>query len=119
MKCPNCSADAADGAVECASCGVLFAKWKEKSDRERDKIQREAELKPAQELPVLDRRFALGVAATVVAIWALGLLGYFLSHPVRVKRDARNIHGGVPESMSDVAPAVKEYREASWTESSK
>lgn len=32
MTCPSCAASAADGAVECPSCGVIFAKWKSRTD---------------------------------------------------------------------------------------
>jgi len=28
MTCPRCSADAADAALECPSCGIVFAKWR-------------------------------------------------------------------------------------------
>ncbi len=28
MKCPNCGIPAADGALDCPGCGVVFAKWR-------------------------------------------------------------------------------------------
>lgn len=28
MTCPRCSADVADGALDCPSCGIIFAKWR-------------------------------------------------------------------------------------------
>lgn len=34
MKCPSCSADGPDEAAECAVCGVNYAKWKAKLDKE-------------------------------------------------------------------------------------
>ena len=30
MPCPNCAAPAADGALDCASCGLVFEKWRRK-----------------------------------------------------------------------------------------
>jgi hypothetical protein len=29
MKCPKCSFEQADGSTECASCQIIFAKWKQ------------------------------------------------------------------------------------------
>lgn len=33
MNCPNCGAAAAEGAADWASCGVIFAKWRERAAR--------------------------------------------------------------------------------------
>ncbi|TBR17679.1 hypothetical protein EPO15_16435 [bacterium] len=33
MRCPSCSTEGADGAADCGSCGVNFAKWKAKADK--------------------------------------------------------------------------------------
>jgi hypothetical protein len=33
MRCPNCREYGPDGGAECLACGLIFAKWKEKSSR--------------------------------------------------------------------------------------
>jgi hypothetical protein len=33
MTCPRCSADSAEGALDCPSCGVVFAKWRPPRNR--------------------------------------------------------------------------------------
>jgi hypothetical protein len=35
MTCPRCSAPADDGALDCPSCGIVFAKWRPRTVRER------------------------------------------------------------------------------------
>ena len=34
MKCPNCGFEEAFGARECTKCGVIFAKWKAKKEKQ-------------------------------------------------------------------------------------
>lgn len=46
MECPRCRAKAAEGAAECAACGVIFAKWRPPS-------RRPAAPAPAANLPPL------------------------------------------------------------------
>ncbi|MBI4425561.1 MAG: hypothetical protein HY554_17650, partial [Elusimicrobia bacterium] len=38
MPCPNCGAAAAEGAEECASCGVVFEKWRRREALEKLRV---------------------------------------------------------------------------------
>lgn len=46
MNCPNCGAGHEDGALECSGCGVIFAKWRARTERA---AQAAAAEQPAQE----------------------------------------------------------------------
>jgi len=60
MTCPNCGASGADGAAECASCGVVFAKWKPRPER--------AAPAAAQEASWPSRAAAFWAAAAALAV---------------------------------------------------
>lgn len=82
MKCPHCAVESADAAAECAGCGLVFAKWRERA--ERDKARRESQPPPVSlagaEAPVF-RGFASPwtgrvLALGLVAAWLVGLSLY-------------------------------------------
>lgn len=54
--CPSCGSPNAENAAECASCGLIFAKWKARQERERakqeeEKAKRERTEKEIEEFP--------------------------------------------------------------------
>lgn len=66
MKCPNCGAQAPDGALECAACGVIFAKLLKKIE--------ELEVAPSAPFnPWIGR----GLAAALVILWMLAFAVYY------------------------------------------
>jgi hypothetical protein len=69
MKCPSCGAASADGAAECPACGLIFAKWREKS-------LKALELPPPSP-PAPDRWIGRAIAAVIVILW-LGGFGYYV-----------------------------------------
>ncbi len=78
MECPLCSAKAADGATECPSCGALFAKLKQRAEREKKEAQAALALAeappPSRSIPIWQLRV---VASTIVILWIIGFALYF------------------------------------------
>ncbi|MBI3289397.1 MAG: hypothetical protein HYZ74_07765 [Elusimicrobia bacterium] len=73
MKCPNCSAQAADGAAECPACGLIFAKH-----QERVKRAAEEGLPPSHPtLPRIDPWTGRVVALVLVVVWLAGFALYY------------------------------------------
>lgn len=72
MDCPLCSHSAPEGAVECASCGAIFAKLKARA--ERNKIAAAQAPEPA---PALNPRSLRIAAISLVVCWMLGLAIYY------------------------------------------
>src|SRR5271170_2936397 len=67
MECPNCRAAAPDGAADCPACGLIFAKWAERSARERaERLAAAAALlnSPAPEAPARSPGAPDGAALT-------------------------------------------------------
>ncbi len=84
MNCPLCSAKAEDGAAECPSCGAIFAKLREK--KEREKQEAAAALAKAA-VPVAEASspatvrlniwMVRGAAVAMVLAWVLGFGVYY------------------------------------------
>lgn len=107
--CPLCAHPSAEGAEECASCGVIFAKLRARAERERTTAVQPLDPTPPPALNPWHVRLA---AAAVVACWMLGLGLYYrieLSRgPLRAKplalqgrstvtvRDSYGLVGEVP-----------------------
>ena len=84
MKCPNCSAQSGDDALECASCGVVFANWRARQEREKTAAAAAlAALEAPAAEPPLNPWIVRGAASAFVAFWMLGLGMYFLRHPAK------------------------------------
>ncbi len=66
MKCPNCGAQGAAAAAECAACGIIFAKFKKKLET----------LAPAA-APVANPWIARTVAIVFLIAWMIGLAVYY------------------------------------------
>ena len=80
MKCPSCAAPSGEDAAECPSCGLVFAKWRER--KEKEKREAEEALK-ALDLPPEPKAGAnpwIGriAASVIVAWWMLGLAIYYV-----------------------------------------
>ena len=65
MKCPNCAAEAAAGAKECPSCGVIFAKL----------IKKLETLEPAPS-PEFNPWIGRGIAAALLVAWFI-VFGFY------------------------------------------
>lgn len=65
MKCPNCGAEGPAGGVECAACGVIFAKFKKKL---------EPKLPPPSKFNPWKGRL---IAAVIVALWIVSFALYY------------------------------------------
>jgi len=86
MKCPSCGAAYDDGAApECPACGLIFAKWRER--QEKEKLEALAALQTfetaPQPAPNPWRRRV--IAGAVVAAWLL-ILSYFVTRRPRAAR---------------------------------
>ena len=74
MKCPICAAPCGDDAGECPACGLIFAKWRERQEKEKREAL-ESSLAPVRS-PWIGR----GIAAAMVASWLLALCFYMIRH---------------------------------------
>ncbi len=86
MKCPSCSAKVPEGEPGCPSCGIVFAKWKERQAKAAEKSAEEkAKALAALEAPAaagepFDPWRGRGIAAAVVLAWMIGFGLYFRHH---------------------------------------
>lgn len=79
MNCPNCGTAAGDGATECASCGLLFAKWRERQEKEkREALEALKALESGEAPPPPNPWTGRLIAALLVAWWMLGLAVYYV-----------------------------------------
>jgi hypothetical protein len=77
MKCPNCGAEAAAGAVDCAKCAIIFAKWKKRAEP-AVRLDVEETLQDAVLLAAARNRGRIRLAAAAfVAVWLAGLALYY------------------------------------------
>ena len=87
MNCPLCSAQAAEGAAECPSCGVLFAKLKEREERAKQEAQAALALaETAARAPSFNPWKVRAVAGAVVLAWLIGFGLYIRSWLGRERR---------------------------------
>lgn len=107
--CPLCAHPSAEGAAECPTCGVIFAKLRARDERQKAASAQRLDPTPP---PALDPWHARIAAAAVVVCWMLGLGLYYrieLSRsPLRAKplalqgrstltvRDSYGLVGEVP-----------------------
>jgi hypothetical protein len=89
MKCPSCGAASdGDAAPECPACGLIFAKWRERQEKEK----REA-LEAVQSLEIAPKALpknpwvGRGIAIAVVLVWIAGL-SFLVSRRSRRARPA-------------------------------
>src|SRR5688572_24484450 len=78
MNCPACGATAADGAIECSSCGVVMAKWRPRAAPPAPAPKKV----PSSSLPrpLLVAALGLGGAALIV--------GLFWNYSIRPRMEA-------------------------------
>jgi hypothetical protein len=100
MKCPACAAAAPDGAAECPSCGVIFAKLEERKRREREDAK--AALAQLDAPPAADVNPYLGrtIAGALLVLWGL-VFGYVVLKQLNRPRERS---GSFPAAAS--APAA-------------
>ncbi|NNN07485.1 MAG: hypothetical protein HKL90_16470 [Elusimicrobia bacterium] len=101
MKCPSCAAECAEGALECASCGVIFAKLEARRRREREEVEQALAKLGADSAPVVDPMLGRAVAMVAFALWA-GVMSYFVVQQMRRRPAPRP---AAPE-RAVAAPAV-------------
>lgn len=94
MICPLCSSTAPEGAEECPSCGVIFAKLRARAEREKKAVVEE--LKPTPP-PALDPRHVRLAALAVVALWMLALGLYYR---VELSRRPRRAGAAAPRGRA-------------------
>ncbi len=85
MKCPNCGATTPEGAVECAGCGVIFAKLKQKLEREKGQEKepdKEEAPAPAQFNPWKGRLIAMALVLAWFIAFGLYYRGLVSEMPV-------------------------------------
>lgn len=121
--CPLCARPSAEGAVECPTCGVIFAKLRARAERE--KAASAARTLDPTPPPALNPWHVRLAAAAVVVCWMLGLGLYYrveLSRgPLRAKplalqgrsavtvRDSYGLVGEVP--VATARPGASSRRE--------
>lgn len=79
MRCPNCGVTPAAGAVECAGCGVIFAK-----------LKKQLELPPTPSASGLNPWTGRVIAGVILVIWCLAFGWYYrgLVSGMRVRNPA-------------------------------
>jgi hypothetical protein len=80
MKCPICAAPCGDDAAECPACGLIFAKWRERQEKEKREAleaQKELEASPKRVVPA-NPWIGRCIAAAMVAAWLLFLCFYMI-----------------------------------------
>ncbi|MFI5362016.1 MAG: hypothetical protein ACHQ49_08615 [Elusimicrobiota bacterium] len=81
MKCPSCSAPCADDAVECPSCGLVFAKWRERQEKARlAAAEALAALSVPRAAAPPNQALWRGAAVAVVVAWIAGMALYVRFH---------------------------------------
>jgi hypothetical protein len=85
MKCPSGSARASDDAAECPACGLIFAKWRERQEKEKLAA---AEALAAMDVPPkpVDSARARIIAGSVVLAWLL-VFGLYVFRHTRRRRE--------------------------------
>lgn len=97
MKCPNCAAPSAEDAAECPKCGLVFAKWRERRDKELELLE-SPPAPPSRPLWV-----GRAIAGTVVLLWLLSLAVYYA---VRLRAVSRP-YGGRGSAPSGWPPGAR------------
>ncbi|UPT74393.1 MAG: hypothetical protein M0D55_01195 [Elusimicrobiota bacterium] len=99
MKCPMCSAAAPDAATECPSCGAIFAKLRERKEREK-KLAAEALAKIAAPSEPVKFNPWTGrvIAVCVVMMWMIGFAFYYKTTYSRPSGPAREFAPPPPVS---------------------
>ena len=90
MKCPSCAADAADGSAECSACGVNFAKWRAKVEKQA------ADAAVAAEAAILNPPSAPGstlkTTLGVMAVLCLAVFGAYAVAHRAVEPDLEDVY---------------------------
>lgn len=97
MNCPLCSAATQNGAAECPSCGVIFAKLHARAEREKS-LASEA-LEPSRR-PAVNAWHVRIAALSLVASWMIGLGLYYR---IELSRRPRHIKSMALEGRSSVS----------------
>ena len=99
MKCPSCAAPCGEEAAECPACGLIFAKWRDRQEKERlaavEALEGAAKPKAAAN-PWVGR----SVAGVVVLAWMLGLC-FYAARRARVKRAPLGVETGTFVEVRD------------------
>ena len=90
MRCPNCGIEVPTGAADCASCGVIFAKFKKK-----------LEAAPAPAPSTYNPWKGRVIAAALAVVWFIGFGLYYYRVIVGIR--ARSPHGTMSRRSSPVS----------------
>jgi hypothetical protein len=113
MKCPSCKAAVPEGAVECPSCGVIFAKFEERRRRERAEAERalaEMNLAPP---PTVHPYLGRVIAGVVLTAWA-AVMGYLVFEEMLLQRARKAAAAAAPAPIPVImsAPIVSRIQPA-------
>ena len=82
MRCPNCGVQATKGAADCAGCGIVFARFLEKLEREASSVER-----------TFNPWKGRAVAAALVALWFVSFGLYYRGAIAGLRARARLASG--------------------------
>jgi hypothetical protein len=100
MKCPKCAAECAEGRDECATCGIVFERWR--------LAQESRTLRPTAPLPVEPER-TIPRWVVIVALLFIVVTGTMWTKHRRDARAARNLRSEGMDMLNDInRKAVKQ-----------
>jgi hypothetical protein len=84
VKCPNCAAEAGDDAAECPACGLVFAKWRERQEKEKREAAEALRLLDEGPKPPPTLWVRRAAAFGAVLIWLSWFVYYVYRHTQRL-----------------------------------
>jgi|GEM_PF-2084521 len=106
MKCPSCGAVCPEGALECASCGVIFAKLEERRKREKAEAAEALARLNAPASQPFDLALGKRIAAGALVIWAALMARFILQEMTRKKAAALQTESPGPGTKRNSSPAL-------------
>lgn len=89
MKCPNCGFENPDGAEDCRSCGIFFAKWQKMADARAAAAAVKESATPAETAPPPENtgrsRGVLGLLAAALLLGGIAGLAYKFMPPKKAE----------------------------------
>mgnify|MGYP001616848692 CR=1 FL=1 len=88
VKCKKCGVAVREDALECPGCGVIFAKLKEKGERDKREAALDLDLEQAPKAPGIDLWRGRKIAAGIVLLWIVAFVLYYRHAIAAAKRRA-------------------------------
>ena len=105
LKCPNCAAEIECGLKECPHCGVIFAKWRERAEREHEEARPEPLLATPRRSFIPDARLVYGAGFLLM----LGVAAYSMRR-VQAAAAAKRTLNPAASAMNTAAEQRKALR---------